>query len=113
MQRSTIEDSVPTPDIVYGSDFLRFLPKEIASRAYCVNGAVFAQAVAPIRESAILGPLIGCGADAKRDRRTRQRGCRSSLLRGERSILYNLANRGRLVEMAKHFARIRVDSCKA
>ncbi|WP_311771722.1 cupin domain-containing protein [Cohnella lubricantis] len=53
--------SEPTPDIVYGSDFLRFLPKEIASRAYCVNEAAYAQAVAPIQASVIFGPPIGCG----------------------------------------------------
>lgn len=51
----------PTPDIVYGSDFLRFTPKEVMNRAYCVNEDVYEKAVAPIRESVILGPPIGCG----------------------------------------------------
>ncbi|WP_370639033.1 cupin domain-containing protein [Cohnella sp. REN36] len=50
----------PTPDVVYGSDFLRFLPEEVASRAYCVNEEAYAEAVAPIRESVILGPPPGC-----------------------------------------------------
>lgn len=53
--------SEPTPDIVYGSDFLRFLPKEVAGRAYCLNEAAYAQAVAPIQQSVILGPPLGCG----------------------------------------------------
>ncbi|MBB6672054.1 cupin domain-containing protein [Cohnella nanjingensis] len=58
-QLLTIFDQ-PTPDVVYGSDFLRFLPKEIAGRAYCVDEAAYAEAVAPIRESVILGPPPGC-----------------------------------------------------
>ncbi|MBE9917505.1 cupin domain-containing protein [Paenibacillus donghaensis] len=51
----------PTPDVVYASDFLRFLPKEVAERAYCVNPEEFAKAVAPISQSAILGPPVNCG----------------------------------------------------
>lgn len=51
----------PTPDIVYGSDFLRSIPKEIMQRAYCVNEEDYAKAVAPIQESVILGPPAGCG----------------------------------------------------
>ncbi|WP_194541356.1 cupin domain-containing protein [Paenibacillus sp. JZ16] len=54
----------PTPDIVYGSDFLRHIPKEILHIAYCVNEEDYAKAVAPLKETVILGPLPGCG---KRD----------------------------------------------
>lgn len=50
----------PTPDIVYGSDFLRFTPEEIMKLAYCVNEEEYAKAVAPIQESVILGPPPGC-----------------------------------------------------
>ncbi|SDS87797.1 Cupin [Paenibacillaceae bacterium GAS479] len=50
----------PTPDIVYGSDFLRFTPKEIMNLAYCVDEEAYAKAVAPIKESIILGPPPGC-----------------------------------------------------
>jgi oxalate decarboxylase/phosphoglucose isomerase-like protein (cupin superfamily) len=48
----------PTPDIVYGSDFLRSIPKEIMNRAYGVNEEDYAKAVAPIQESVILGPPV-------------------------------------------------------
>lgn len=51
----------PTPDIVYASDFLRFTPKEIMNRAYCVNPEEYAKAVAPITQSVILGPPVDCG----------------------------------------------------
>ncbi|WP_334219831.1 cupin domain-containing protein [Cohnella sp. JJ-181] len=52
---------VPTPDIVLGGDFLRVLPPEVAARAYCVNPAAYAQAVAPIQKPVvILGPPPGC-----------------------------------------------------
>ncbi|MCI1857748.1 MAG: cupin domain-containing protein [Sporolactobacillus sp.] len=50
----------PTPDVVYGSDFLRFTPAEVMNRAYCVDPQTYAQAVAPIRQSTILGPPIDC-----------------------------------------------------
>lgn len=50
----------PTPDIVFGSDFLRAVPKEVMERAYCVNAEDYAKAVAPITESLILGPPPGC-----------------------------------------------------
>ncbi|MCM3781670.1 cupin domain-containing protein [Neobacillus mesonae] len=48
-----------TPDIVYGSDFLRFTPKEIMKLAYCVDEDKYAEAVAPLQESIILGPPPG------------------------------------------------------
>ncbi|GAB6990185.1 cupin domain-containing protein [Paenibacillus pini] len=50
----------PTPDIVYGSDFLASIPKEVMQRAYCINEQEYARAVAPIRESVILGPPVEC-----------------------------------------------------
>jgi len=50
----------PTPDIVYGSDFLRCVPKEVIQRAYCINEDEYAKAVAPLKESVILGPPPGC-----------------------------------------------------
>ena len=55
----------PTPDIIYGSDFLRCIPKEVMQRAYCINEQDYAKAVAPIQESVILGPPIGCCPDEK------------------------------------------------
>ncbi|MPY19938.1 cupin domain-containing protein [Paenibacillus glucanolyticus] len=54
----------PTPDIVYGSDFLRHIPKEILHIAYCIHEEDYAKAVAPLKETVILGPPPGCG---KRD----------------------------------------------
>ncbi|WP_320416895.1 cupin domain-containing protein [Paenibacillus polygoni] len=64
-----------TPDIVYGSDFLRFTPKGIMSLAYCVDEEKYAAAVAPIQESIILGPPLGCkkrtdSADPSSENRT-------------------------------------------
>jgi oxalate decarboxylase/phosphoglucose isomerase-like protein (cupin superfamily) len=46
----------PTPDIVYGSDFLRAIPSKIMNRAYGVDAEDYAKTVAPIRESVVLGP---------------------------------------------------------
>ncbi|MBW4083012.1 cupin domain-containing protein [Paenibacillus sp. S150] len=50
----------PTPDIVYGSDFLRTVPKEVIQRAYCISEEDYAKAVAPLKESVIIGPPPGC-----------------------------------------------------
>ncbi|MFD1776934.1 cupin domain-containing protein [Paenibacillus rhizophilus] len=51
---------VPTPDVVYGSDFLKAIPPEVLNRAYCVDEQKYKQAVAPLQESVILGPPPGC-----------------------------------------------------
>ena len=51
----------PTPDIVYGSDFLRSIPPEVIQRAYCIQAEAYKQTVAPLQESVILGPPPGCG----------------------------------------------------
>lgn len=50
----------PTPDIVYGSDFLRSIPPEVLNLAYCISGSAYAQVVTPIQESVVLGPPLGC-----------------------------------------------------
>ncbi|MBZ5750535.1 cupin domain-containing protein [Metabacillus litoralis] len=51
----------PTPDIVYGSDFLRFTPADIMHLAYCINPDEYNRAVAPIQASHVLGPPKWCG----------------------------------------------------
>ncbi|MDT9718232.1 cupin domain-containing protein [Paenibacillus sp. ClWae2A] len=50
----------PTPDIVFGADFLAATPPEVAHRAYCLDEEAYARAVASIKNDAILGPQIGC-----------------------------------------------------
>jgi quercetin dioxygenase-like cupin family protein len=50
----------PTPDVVFGSDFLRYTPAEVMNRAYCVDPATYTKAVAPIHQSTILGPPLDC-----------------------------------------------------
>ncbi|WP_233500671.1 cupin domain-containing protein [Paenibacillus antibioticophila] len=50
----------PTPDIVYASDFLRCTPKEVFKQAYCINEEEYERAVAPLKQSVILGPPLDC-----------------------------------------------------
>ena len=50
----------PTPDIVFGADFLAATPPEVAHRAYCLDEEAYARAVASIQNDKILGPSIGC-----------------------------------------------------
>ncbi|PYE51218.1 cupin domain-containing protein [Paenibacillus barcinonensis] len=54
----------PTPDIVFGADFLAATPSEVAHRAYCLDEEAYAKAVASIKNDAILGPPIGCDSAA-------------------------------------------------
>ena len=49
----------PTPDIVFGADFLAATPPEVAHRAYCLDEDAYAKAVASIQNDAILGPNVG------------------------------------------------------
>lgn len=58
---------VPTPDVVLGADFLSFMPKEVAQRAYCIDAEDYAKAVAPIKEALLLGPPPGCQLMAKEE----------------------------------------------
>lgn len=53
----------PTPDIVYGSDFLSATPAVVMNRAYCINAEEYTTAVAPIGEPLILGPSLDCVHD--------------------------------------------------
>lgn len=53
----------PTPDIVFGADFLAATPPEVAHRAYCLDEEAYARAVASIKNDAILGPPIGCDTE--------------------------------------------------
>lgn len=50
--------NVPTPDIVYGSDFLKSIPPEVMKCAYNLDPGLYAETVSPIRESVIIGPPL-------------------------------------------------------
>jgi quercetin dioxygenase-like cupin family protein len=52
----------PTPDIVFGSDFLSSIPGEVMNRAYCLNAEEYDRTVAPLVGKApeILGPPSYC-----------------------------------------------------
>ncbi|WP_371822877.1 cupin domain-containing protein [Cohnella sp. LGH] len=51
----------PTPDVVFGSDFIRAIPPEVIQRAYCIPAAEYARVISPLQSSVIFGPPPECG----------------------------------------------------
>lgn len=62
---------VPTPDVVFGADFLSCIPPEVMNRAFCINPQDYAKAVAPIQDALLLGPPPSCAPMAQ----GQQQGC--------------------------------------
>ncbi|WP_082651918.1 cupin domain-containing protein [Gorillibacterium timonense] len=50
----------PVPEFVNGSDILRLTPAEILSHAYCLDEALIKEALAPIKDTVIIGPPKDC-----------------------------------------------------
>ncbi|MED1115528.1 cupin domain-containing protein [Bacillus paramycoides] len=50
----------PTPDVILGSDILKFTPSNIMSKTYCIDENQWKQAVAPVKPSTYIGPYTDC-----------------------------------------------------
>ena len=50
----------PTPEVILGSDLLKFTPSNIVSHTYCINENLWKQAIAPVRPSTFIGPYPDC-----------------------------------------------------
>ncbi|MNM10249.1 Cupin [compost metagenome] len=50
----------PIPELITGSDILRLTPAEILSHTYCLNEEQIRAALAPIKDTVIIGPPKGC-----------------------------------------------------
>ncbi|WP_159886189.1 cupin domain-containing protein [Paenibacillus puerhi] len=50
----------PTPEAIFGSDILRLTPPSVLARSYCLDETKVAEALAPIRETIVIGPPSGC-----------------------------------------------------
>lgn len=49
-----------TPDVILGSDILKFTPANIMSHTYCLNEDRRKQAVAPVKATTYIGPYREC-----------------------------------------------------
>jgi len=50
----------PTPQVILGSDILRFTPTNIMAHTYCLDEHQWKQAIAPVKPSTYIGPYKDC-----------------------------------------------------
>jgi quercetin dioxygenase-like cupin family protein len=50
----------PTPEVILGSDILKFTPANIMSHTYCLDENQWKQAIAPVKPSTYIGPHKEC-----------------------------------------------------
>lgn len=53
----------PTPEVILGSDILKFTPSNIMAHTYCLDENQWKQTIAPIKPSTYIGPYADCGKD--------------------------------------------------
>lgn len=50
----------PTPEVILGSDILKFTPPNIMSHTYCMDENVWKKAVEPVKPTTYIGPYADC-----------------------------------------------------
>lgn len=50
----------PNPDVILGSDILKFTPANIMSHTYCLDENLWKQAIAPVTPTTYIGPYENC-----------------------------------------------------
>jgi quercetin dioxygenase-like cupin family protein len=50
----------PTPEVILGSDILKFTPANIISHTYCLDENQWKQAIAPVQPTTYIGPYKNC-----------------------------------------------------
>jgi len=50
----------PTPEVILGSDILRFTPSNIMAHTYCLDENLWKKAIAPVVPSTYIGPSKDC-----------------------------------------------------
>lgn len=50
----------PTPEVILGSDILKFTPSNIMAQTYCINENLWQQTIAPVVPSTYIGPANNC-----------------------------------------------------
>ncbi|MBA2875451.1 cupin domain-containing protein [Thermaerobacillus caldiproteolyticus] len=52
--------NAPTPEVILGSDLLKFTPPNIMSHTYCLNENEWKKTIAPIQSNTFIGPHKNC-----------------------------------------------------
>lgn len=52
--------NAPTPEVILGSDILKFTPANILAHTYCIDENQWKQAVAPVKPTTYIGPYNNC-----------------------------------------------------
>ena len=52
--------NAPTPEVISGSDILKFTPASIMAHTYCMDENLWKQAIAPVKPSTFIGPPADC-----------------------------------------------------
>ncbi|MGM9944518.1 MAG: cupin domain-containing protein [Lysinibacillus sp.] len=52
--------NAPTPDVILGSDILKFTPPAIMAHTYCLDENQWKQAISPVQPTTYIGPYKGC-----------------------------------------------------
>lgn len=52
--------NAPTPDVILGSDILKFTPSNIMAHTYCLDEDQWKQAISPVQPTTYIGPYKGC-----------------------------------------------------
>ncbi len=50
----------PTPEVILGSDILKFTPSNIMAHTYCLNEEKWKEAISPVKPTAYIGPYKNC-----------------------------------------------------
>ena len=50
----------PTPEVILGSDILKFTPTDIMAHTYCIDENLWKKAIAPITPTTYIGPSKHC-----------------------------------------------------
>ncbi len=53
----------PTPEVILGSDLLKFTPADVMAHTYCLNENQWKQAIAPVQPSTYIGPYKDCNKE--------------------------------------------------
>jgi oxalate decarboxylase/phosphoglucose isomerase-like protein (cupin superfamily) len=53
----------PTPEVILGSDILKFTPSNIMAHTYCLDENQWKKAAEPIKPSTYIGPYKNCGQE--------------------------------------------------
>ncbi|MBM7693766.1 quercetin dioxygenase-like cupin family protein [Peribacillus deserti] len=52
--------NAPVPEVILGSDLLKFTPSNIMAHTYCLDENQWKKAIAPVQQTTFIGPTVNC-----------------------------------------------------